>query len=168
MGIAKSLLPEFDAEVATTRRVLERVPCDRLEWRPHPKSFSMHQLAGHVSELPGWLSITIDGDSFDEGAAGDREKFSFSSTEELLAHFDANVTSARAALAAATDERMLGSWSLIVKGTPIFTLPRVAVVRSFVMNHLIHHRAQLALYLRLNDVPVPSIYGPSADDPGFQ
>ena len=127
----------------------------------------MHQLAGHVSELPGWLSITIDGDSFDDAAESGREKFSFSSTGELLAHFDANVTSARAALAAASDERMLGSWSLIVKGAPVFTLPRVAVVRSFVMNHLIHHRAQLALYLRLSDIPVPSIYGPSADDPGF-
>lgn len=167
MGIATSFLPEFDAEVATTRRVLERVPCDRLEWRPHAKSFSMHQLAGHVSQLPGWLSITIDGDSFDAGAAEGREKFSFSTTGELLAHFDANIAAARAALESATDERMLGPWSLIVNGTPVFTLPRVAVVRSFVMNHLIHHRAQLALYLRLNGIPVPSIYGPSADDPGF-
>ena len=167
MGIAASLLPEFEAEIATTRRVLERVPCDRLEWRPHPKSFTMHQLAGHVSQLPNWLSFTIEGDAFDEGATGGLEKFSFTTSEELLAHFDANVASARAALESVTDERMLGPWSLIVQGKPVFTLPRVAVVRSFVMNHLIHHRGQLALYLRLNDVPVPSIYGPSADESGF-
>lgn len=167
MGIATSMLPEFDAEIATTRRVLERVPCERLDWKPHPKSFSMEQLAGHVSHLPHWLVIAFDSDSFDQASTEGQKKFSFSTSEELLAHFDENVAAGRAALEAATDERMFGPWSLVVQGKTILTLPRLAVVRSFVMNHLIHHRAQLALYLRLNDVPVPSMYGPSADEPGF-
>lgn len=167
MGIAASMLPEFDQEVATTRRVLERVPCDRLEWRPHPKSFNFHQLATHVSELPNWMLMTIEGDSFDEGDTDGRDRIVFTTSEELLARFDEHVSTARAALESATDERMLGPWSLIAQGKTIFTLPRAAVLRSFVMNHLVHHRAQLALYLRLNDIPVPSIYGPSADEAGF-
>lgn len=168
MGIAASLLPEFDMETATTRRVLERVPTDRLEWRPHPKSFSFHQLSTHVSELPNWLFITIEKDSFDEGNDEDRDRRVFSTNEELLARFDENVAKGRTALEAASDERMMGPWSLIVEGKTIFTMPRFAVVRGFVMNHSIHHRAQLALYLRLNDIPVPSIYGPSADEAGFE
>lgn len=169
MSIAASLLPEFDHEAATTRRVLERVPWDRHEWAPHPKSMTMQQLSTHVARLPGWTAITIAQDSFD---VGDPESGSFEdplpgSTDELVALFDRNVATARAALEGASDATLFQPWTLKSGETDVFTLPRVAVLRSFVMNHLVHHRGQLSVYLRMNDVPVPSIYGPSADESKF-
>ena len=167
-AIAAALLPEFDQEMAGTRRVLERVREDAFGWKPHPKSFSMGDLATHVADVPTWMAITLDRDSFDMSPEGEAQKFPPAKTPaELLARFDEGIAAARASLAAATDDRFAGSWSLLANGQTLFTMPRVAVVRSFVMNHLIHHRAQLTVYLRLNDVPVPALYGPSADEAGM-
>ncbi len=163
--IATSLLPEFDLEMANTRKALERVPGADWSFKPHAKSFSMGELAGHVASIPGWMTSTLTEEGFDFAPAGVPVEFPKPATvEEALALHDEGVASARAALEAATDGTLLSSWSLLENGTPLFTMPRVAVLRSFVMNHLIHHRAQLCVYLRLRDVPVPALYGPSADE----
>jgi len=169
MPISKMLLPEFEHEMANTRKTLERVPEEKFDWKPHPKSSSLGGLATHLANIPSWTAQTFDRDELDIAPPGqppyklDEAK----SRADLLEAFDKNVTSARAALEAASDENWQGKWSLLMGGNPIFTLPRTAVMRGFVMNHLIHHRAQLGVYLRLLDVPVPSIYGPSADEGGF-
>jgi uncharacterized damage-inducible protein DinB len=160
MSIGQSLLPEFDQEMATTRRVLERVPGDRADWKPHPKSFSLGHLAQLVSWMPGWIANTLRDTKLDlQGAAG----YSLEKTETLLAGFDRNVKDARAALEAAKDADFEVPWSLTRGEQVLFTAPRAAVVRSHI-SHLSHHRGQLTVYLRLLDVPVPSIYGPTADE----
>lgn len=165
MPIARSLLPEFDHEMATTRALLERVPEDRAGWKPHPRSTTLGDLAAHLAQLPGMAVMVIDQDEVDMNPPGGPgfTPPGFSTTAALLETFDANVARARAALADAADEAMGVPWSLRSGGHAIFTLPRVAVLRSFVMNHVIHHRGQLSVYLRLNEVPLPSIYGPTAD-----
>ena len=169
MPLNLSLLPEFDHEMANTRKTLERVPEDKFAWKPHEKSFSMVALATHLATLPSWAAITIQQDSIDIAPAGEPPPKSepAKSVEDLLKTFDRNVASGRTALAGASDEELLKTWTLLKGGQTIFALPRVAALRSFVMNHSIHHRAQLGVYLRLNDVPVPSIYGPSADEGSF-
>ncbi|HEY9519385.1 MAG TPA: DinB family protein [Gemmatimonadales bacterium] len=160
MSIAQSLLPEFDQEMAVTRRVLERVPGERGDWKPHPKSFSLGHLAQLVSWMPGWIANTLRDTKLDlQGTAG----YSLEKTETLLAGFDQNVREARAALQAAQDADFEVPWSLTRGEQVLFTAPRAAVVRSHI-SHLSHHRGQLTVYLRLLDVPVPSIYGPSADE----
>jgi len=166
MSISQSLLPEYDQEMQNTRKVLERVPEDRPDYKPHPKSMPLARLAGHVAELPGWAVNTINLDALDlTPASGEGFKPTFMTTrEQLLATFDKNVAEARAAIAAATDEHLGKTWKLIFKGNTVLEMPRAAVLRSVVMNHIIHHRAQLGVYLRLNDVAVPGMYGPSADD----
>jgi uncharacterized damage-inducible protein DinB len=163
MAIKDSLLPEFDHEMSNTRRVLERVPGDKLEWRPHPKSGTFAWLAGHLANLPTWTGFTLDRDAFDMAAPGPRPD-PITSRDQLLATFDQNVAAARAALSQATDEQMIQLWSLKQGDQTFFTMPKVAVLRSFVMNHSIHHRGELIVYLRLNDIPVPGVYGPSADE----
>jgi uncharacterized damage-inducible protein DinB len=165
MSIAESLLPEYDHELATTRRVLERVPEAEFAWKPHVKSMSLGQLAGHVANLPWWLSMTLAAPFYDLNT-GDKESRlgGPSSTAALLKEFDEKVKNARASLARTSDAEMMAPWTLKAGDHEIFTIPRVAAVRSFVMNHLIHHRGQLSVYLRLKDVPVPSIYGPTADE----
>lgn len=168
MGLSKALLPEFDHEMANTRKTLERVPDDKFDWKPHEKSFAMGALAGHLANLPSWGSLTVGSDSFDMAPGGQPLKApALSSGKEVLAKFDENVAATRAAIAGASDEDLFKPWTLMSNGKTILTLPKIAVLRSFVMNHLIHHRAQLGVYLRLNDIPVPSIYGPSADEAGF-
>jgi uncharacterized damage-inducible protein DinB len=166
MKISESLLPEFDQEMANTRKVLERVPLDKSDWKPHPKSFAFGGLAAHVANMADWAVLTLESDSFDYAPPGapPYETPKFASTEQLLAAFDKSVAQARSALAAADDGKMLAPWSLMAGGKTVMTMPRVAVIRSFVMNHTIHHRAQLTVYLRLNDIPVPGLYGPSADE----
>lgn len=166
--IRDALLPEFDQETANTRRVLERCPEDKYGWKPHPKSFSMAALATHIANMTGWAVDVIEKDSFDiapPGAPPYAEEPA-ASRQALLAHFDKSVSAARAALAGAGDEHLAKTWSLLAGGQTLFSMPRIAVIRSFIMNHTIHHRAQLMVYLRLNDVPVPAIYGPSADEQG--
>jgi len=166
MSISKALLPEFDQEMANTRKTLERVPDDKPDWKPHQKSMTMARLAGHVAEMPGWAVFTIEKDSLDIAPVGapPQQGATAKSRRENLEMFDKNVAAARAAIAGASDDRLLKPWSLLMGGKTIFTMPRIAVLRGMVMNHTIHHRAQLGVYLRLNNIPVPAIYGPSADE----
>jgi len=170
LTITETLLPEFDHEMANTRKTLERVPDDKMSWKPHAKSFSFAQLSTHLAMLPTWTSETIEKDSLDlapPGGPPPQPPPMASTQKELLEKFDENVTKARAALAGASDEHLLKTWTLLMGGKPVLSMPRVAVIRSFVMSHTVHHRAQLGVYLRLNDVAVPSIYGPSADEGAF-
>ena len=171
MAISESLLPEFDQEMAGVRRTLERVPEDKFDWKPHPKSLSMSVLAGHIANLPSWGTMTIDRDELDTAPGGKpmEQTPPPASTADLVATFDRTSAEARAALAGASDAELMKPWTLLSDGTVLFSLPKVACFRSFVINHMIHHRAQLGVYLRINDVPVPSLYGPSADEqpPGF-
>ena len=162
MAIIDSLLPEYDREMASTRKVLERVPEGRFDWTPHPKSMSLGQLAAHVARLPSWGHVAIDQPELD--LSGPWTPPAVVSRDELLRTFDQEAARTRHALAAATDGQLMASWSLKRDGKTMFTMPKAAVLRSFVLNHIIHHRGQLTVYLRLNDVPLPSIYGPSADE----
>ena len=168
MGLSQALLPEFDHEMANTRKTLERVPDDKFAWTPHAKSFPMGSLAGHLANLPSWGSLTIASDSFDMNPGGVPQKSPEpTSREAVLETFDKNAAATRAAIESATDEELFQPWTLLSNGNTVLTMPKIAVLRSFVMNHMIHHRAQLGVYLRLNDIPVPSIYGPSADESAF-
>ncbi len=164
MTISQSLLPEFDLEMANTRKTLERVPEDRPEFRPHPKSMALARLAAHVAEIPMWAVRALTSDEFDVASRTPRDTFIMTSREGVLARFDDERTRARAALTATGDAAMMKTWTLKHGDRTIIAMPKVAVLRGFVMNHMIHHRAQLGVYLRMNDVPVPSIYGPSADE----
>ncbi len=169
MGLSDMLMPEFEQEMAGTRRTLERVPEDKFDWQPHEKSTSLGGLATHLANLPSWVGHTIEKDELDIAPPGEPPLRMPPATTraEVLAHFDQNVAAARVALAGASDEHLLKPWSLLSGGKTVLTMPRVAVLRGFVLNHNIHHRAQLGVYLRLNDVPVPAIYGPSADENPF-
>jgi uncharacterized damage-inducible protein DinB len=160
MNIADTLLPEFDQEMAATRRVIERVPDRDPEWKPHPKSFSVAHLAQLLAWMPGWIGQTLTSTELDLAGGGG---YSVESTETLLRMFDENVSRARAAIAAAGDADYEVPWSLKMNGAVLFTLPRGAVVRQHI-SHLSHHRGQMTVYIRLLDVPVPSIYGPTADE----
>ena len=161
MTIAEVLLPEFDQEMATTRRVLERVPTDKGEWKPHEKSFALGHLAQLVSSMPSWLTRIVKGEDIDlsEGPG-----YTFESTTDLVAAFDKNVRESRAAIAATSDETFALPWALKMGDKVLMSLPRDVTTRQTV-NHLVHHRGQLTVYLRLLDVPVPSIYGPTAVEP---
>lgn len=161
--IAESMLPEFDHEFATLRTALERVPEDKPDFQPHAKSMTLSRLAGHLAEIPAWVDATLLTDELDF-AAGEYEPYMMTSRAQLLEKFDAEVAKARATLAATSDETMMSPWTMRSGDQIHMTMPKVAVLRSFVMNHMIHHRAQLGVYLRLNDVPVPQTYGPSADE----
>ena len=161
-NISQSILPEFDHEMENTRKSLERVPEDKSGFKPHAKSMTLGALATHLATINHWAEAILGLDSFDVSTAPPNPEIK--SRAELLATFDKNTANARKAIADATDAHLLKPWSLTAGGKTVFTLPRVAVVRSFLLNHTIHHRAQLGVYLRLNDVPVPSIYGPSADE----
>lgn len=169
MPLRDALLPEFDHEMANTRKSLERVPEDKFGWKPHAKSATMGWLASHLSEIPTYVPVTLAQDSFDVAPQGEHlpPREPAASRSELLAAFDKNVAAARAAISGAEDRVLLQPWSLLSGGKAVFTMPRIAVLRSFVMSHTIHHRAQLGIYLRLNDLPVPAIYGPSADETGM-
>ena len=168
MPLSHTLLPEFDNEMALARKTLERVPDDKMTWKPHEKSMSMGQLATHLAEIPGWGTVTIQQESFDlapPGAPPYKPEI-LESRQSILERFDKNVTSARELLAKTPDDQFMRRWTLLMGGTQIFSMPRLAVVRNMIMNHLIHHRAQLGVYLRMNDIPLPAIYGPSADEDG--
>jgi uncharacterized damage-inducible protein DinB len=165
MPIVDALLPEFDHEMTTTRKVLERVPEDKFDWKPHAKSTALGALAAHVATIAMWGEVTMTKSEIDLGGSGPPR--AMASRADLLATFDKNAAATRAALAGKTDQELMAPWSLKNSGKTMFTMPKAVVWRSFVMNHVIHHRAQLAVYLRLLDVPVPSIYGPSADENPF-
>ncbi len=158
--IADAFLAELDVELPTTRRLLERVPGDQGAWKPHPKSFSLGHLAQLVARMPAWLPMTMRETVLDLSAG---PAYSLEKTEALLAEFDRGATEAREALAAAKDEAFSVPWTLKAGDRVFFTLPRLAVMRQNI-NHLVHHRGQLSVYLRLVNVPLPSIYGPTADE----
>jgi len=163
VAINDAFLSEFDHEMANTRKTLERVPEDKFGWKPHEKSGTMIWLAGHIANMPSWPILMFQTDSFDIEGNVERPAEP-KSRKELLDTFDKNVVAGRAALADATDAQMMQPWSLKAGPQTIFTLPRVGVIRGMVMNHLVHHRGQLTVYLRLNDVPLPALYGPSGDE----
>jgi uncharacterized damage-inducible protein DinB len=166
MNISELLLPELDQESASTRKVLSALPADKLDWKPHEKSMSFRGLATHVANMPKWAVMTIDADSFDIAPSGEdaTHEEAVTSVEHALKMFDENVAAARTAIAGTNDEHLMAPWTLMSGGGTLFTMPRYSVVRSMIMNHLIHHRAQLGVYMRLNDMPMPSTYGPTADD----
>jgi uncharacterized damage-inducible protein DinB len=167
MSLSQALLPELDQEAAVTRRVLERIPDDRLDWKPHAKSMSLRQLGAHVAGLPAWGKITLLQDSFDFSKSEDKKLDgppTAGSSQEMLDTFDRLVREFRELLQNADDESLRQPWSLRNGEHTIFTQPKIGVLRGMVMSHLIHHRGQLTVYLRLNDIPVPAVYGPSADE----
>jgi uncharacterized damage-inducible protein DinB len=166
MALKDALLPEFDHEMGTTRKLLERVPDAELAWKPHEKSMSLGGLASHLSNIPLWVPVALNHSSFDLATGGGPQP-ELPSRAEILANFDRNVGAARTLIAGKTDPELMEMWSLKRGGQDMFSMPKAAVLRSFILNHSIHHRGQLSVYLRLKNVPLPSIYGPSADDPGF-
>jgi len=163
MSICESLAAELQQEAKTTRKLLERVPEGSFDWKPHEKSMSLGRLAGHVAELPSLIAPALTQDELNF-ATGQYQPFAPSSTAELLERFDSTVSQAVELLSGQTDERMGDSWRLGSGDQTFFKGPRVAAVRVLALNHVVHHRGQLSVYLRLLDVPVPSIYGPSADE----
>jgi uncharacterized damage-inducible protein DinB len=158
-----ALIKELQQEGRQTRRMLERVPLEQSSWKPHEKSMSLGRLAGHIAELPDWVKVTLETDELDFGTAG-YKAFIPATREELLDKFDQKLAGAIESLQAADNEVFNQPWSLKNNGHVFFTLPKSEVIRSSAMNHVIHHRAQLSVYLRLLDVPVPGMYGPTADE----
>ena len=165
MSISEMLLPEFDQEMANTRKILERVPEDKLSYKPHEKSMTLGRLAGHVAELPSWAAHTLKVEVLELQPG--QQAFSPKSTRELLDKFDESTKEARETISGTSDEELRKTWTMNYAGKTILSMPRSAVLRSVVMNHLIHHRAQLGVYLRLLDVEIPGMYGPSADEAKF-
>lgn len=163
MSFAASMLPEFDMEMATTRKVLERVPSDKGSWKPHEKSFALGHLAQLVAWMPGWITNTATRPDLDLARA---DGYSLQDTATLLEAFDRNVAEARSAIRGLTDEDLERPWSLKRGDMVLWNAPKGVVLRNHV-SHLVHHRGQLTVYLRLLDIPVPSIYGPSADERPF-
>jgi uncharacterized damage-inducible protein DinB len=166
MLIRDALLPEFDMESAGTRKTLERLPEDQYGWRPHAKSWTAAELCTHLATMLEWGTATLRQDSFD--VSPDGKPYTpppvIQSRQELLATFDRNAAAFRAALAEASNEGLMAPWSLLSTGKPIFTMSRVAVLRSMIFNHMVHHRGQLTIYLRMTGAAVPALYGPSADE----
>jgi uncharacterized damage-inducible protein DinB len=166
MKLSDMFLTEFDREMETARKTLERIPEEKLSWKPHEKSMQLDRLAGHIAELAGWAIPTIEQDSLDFMPPGQPpfQPTIATSRKQVLEIFDKNRDGSRRSIAGASDEHLMQNWSLLRGGQTLFSMPRFAVLRSFFLNHIIHHRAQLGVYLRLNNIPVPSVYGPSADE----
>ena len=164
MTIAESLLPEFDREMGLTRRLLDRLPDTQFSWKPHDKSMTLGRLAEHLAELPGWAKVSIVDKGIDMSTQRPADYKSPATRAAVLDMFDKNVAEARAALAGRTDAELMAPWTLRAQGKEVFTMPKAIVLRSFVMNHLVHHRGQMTVYLRLQNIALPSIYGPSADE----
>lgn len=162
MSIGQSLIPEFDMEMANTRKMLAAVPDGKFDFKPHPKSMTLGRLAAHTAEMASWCTTTFQTDNL--VFTGEEKPFEPKTRQEILDKFDQSVKEARAELAKVSDADLAKTWTMTYKGKQIASMPRVAVLRGMVMNHLIHHRAQLGVYLRLNDVAIPGMYGPSADE----
>lgn len=166
MALTDALLPEYDHEMSVTRKLLERVPEQDFGWKPHDRSYSLGQLGAHLANIPNWVGTIVDLEAFDLPAApaADGSPRLPTSRAGLLETFDKNIAAARAKIAGKTDAELLVGWTLKKGGRVVFTVPRIAALRSFVMNHSIHHRGQLSVYLRLRNVPLPMMYGPTADE----
>ncbi len=162
MALNQALIAEMKHEAASTRKMLERVPTDKFDWAPHEKSMKLGKLATHVSNLPTWTGFTLNADELD--LAGGVKQFTGTSTEALLKNHDDNIAEAIAVLENTSDEELMKPWTLKSGSHVIFTLPKIQIMRSVVFNHTYHHRGQLSVYLRSLDIPVPGMYGPSADD----
>ena len=163
LKLADPFVQELNQEVKATRRCLERVPEDKFGWKPHEKSMTLGRLASHVAESLAWGVSTLESEEF-AFKSGEFQAYTAKSRDELLKTFDDNVAKLKKQLGGATDEHLLHNWVMKMDGQTIIDMPRAAVIRSWVLNHLIHHRGQLTVYLRLLDIPVPSIYGGSADE----
>jgi uncharacterized damage-inducible protein DinB len=166
MRISDTMLPEVEQEMAQTRKALARVPDDKFSYKPHEKSMTMGALALHIAMMADWGADTLTKDDFDVAPVGGSTYVmpKAENSAELLALFDASVAKLKASLAATENDAMMKPWSLLQGGQPIFTMPRAAVMRGMILNHMVHHRGQLTVYLRMCDVPVPALYGPSADE----
>jgi uncharacterized damage-inducible protein DinB len=164
MSFVQRFLTEFDHEMNNTRKMLERVPDDKLAWKPHEKSMILGRLASHVADFPTWAMTTAQVDSLELDPA--YRPVIPNTKSEILQKFDKDLSSARQAISKLSEEQLTAIWTLKFGDTKVFELPRAEVLRITVMNHLIHHRGQLSVYLRLLDVPIPGMYGPSADEPG--
>jgi uncharacterized damage-inducible protein DinB len=164
MKLSESILMELDQEAQTTKRVLDRIPDDKLSWRPHPKSFSLGQLALHIASVPGGVTTIAMQDTSEVPNFTQPEA---KSRQEILDTFSKSLESAKGNLNKMDDARMAATWTLTRSGKVVMSAPRAAFLRSVLLNHVYHHRGQLSVYLRMLDVPVPSIYGPSADDNPF-
>jgi uncharacterized damage-inducible protein DinB len=169
MNIAQTLLPEYDHEMAGCRKELERVPDGRFDYKPHVKSMTLGQLANHMATIPGWLTTTMRDTEleFNDPKVKASMPAPVGTRDALLALFDRSAATGREILAAVPDREFSVTWTGKSDGKVVLAMPRIAVYRGFIMSHLIHHRAQLGVYLRMLDVPVPSIYGPSADETGM-
>ena len=165
MPLIDSLLPEFDREMGLTRRALERVPDGKFDWKPHPASVTLGRLAEHLTEMPMWASKTMDQRELEATKQRPADYQPPSTRAAVLAQFDASYRAARLHLVNKTDAELAAPWTLKNGGKEVFTAPKATVMRNFVLNHMIHHRAQLTVYFRMLGVPVPSIYGPSGDEP---
>ena len=164
MNLIDPVLAELAHEAATTRRLLDRVPERHLAWKPHEKSMTLGRLATHIAEIPGWVGSIVETDEFDIGAGGYVPP-TIDRVPEIVAMFDRNVAAATETLKRLSNDRLLAKWQLKKKGQLVVEMPRMGMIRTLLMNHLIHHRGQLSVYLRLQNVPLPSIYGPTADEP---
>ena len=164
MGIGASMAMELNYEAGTTRKYLEIVPVDKLDWRPHPKSMTLGGLVSHLAQLPSWAEATVKQDEFVLNLS-EWVPFKAKSIEDLLAEHDQNVAAAAAAIDGVDDAKMMEIWTMKIGDKIVMQLPRVVVLRNMILNHMIHHRAQLGVYLRLNDIALPRVYGPTADDP---
>jgi len=162
-NIASAFIAELEQEAAVARKCLERIPAEKFDWKPHEKSMSFIRLAGHVAEMFGWTPSTLLHPELDFSKM-DYTPFAPADTDALVEYLDKNVAEALETLRSTPDEAFMETWTMRNGEQVYFTMPKIAVMRSFVMNHIIHHRGQLTVYLRLNDIPVPSIYGPSADE----
>lgn len=163
MGLGEALHAEMEQEAATTRKVLERIPADKFGWKPHEKSMGFGQLASHIAEMFSWTGPTLNQPELDFSKF-DYKPFEPATSEELLEYFDKNISEALDVLKNTSDETFFEPWTMRNGEQIYFTMPKAVTMRSFVMNHIVHHRGQLSVYLRLNDIPVPAIYGPSADE----
>ncbi len=167
MSLAATLLPEFDHEFANTRKLLERVPNDHLSWKPHEKSMELGRLAWHVADFPSWCNDAMSKPGLSmtaEDGAKYADEWKGKTREEIVTRFDRDLPVAKAALSGTSDEAMMKNWKMEWMGQTVIDMPRIAVYRSMVMNHMVHHRAQLGVYLRMLNIPLPGCYGPSADE----
>jgi uncharacterized damage-inducible protein DinB len=162
MSTSETLLSQFDQEMANTRKLLECVPEDKFAWKPHEKSMTLGRLASHVAEMPNWAAMTVNVDKLD--LTPDLKPFSASTKAQLIEGLTTNVAAGREAIAGASDEHLAKTWTLLFQGNTVLSMPRIDILRTTVMSHMIHHRGQLSVYLRLLDVAIPGMYGPSADN----
>ena len=163
MGIIDGMIQEYQHEGAQTRKVLERVPEEHFAWKPHDKSMTLGELASHLSDIPTWVRATMKQDEFNFDMKG-YVPYKAASVKQILEDYDAKLKDALDAMAGTPDPDMMKTWKMTMDGQPLFEMPRVAVLRNMMFNHAIHHRAQLGVYLRLLDVPLPQLYGPTADE----